>query len=110
MKFHEYPINSQVLRLPILVFKPVEYRTLDHHICGLPRLHFDFLLLMQRLKIAVEIANYAVAYLHVGFARPVVFFRALAILLDEQYVAELCDFLVAESIPEGETNNTIISL
>ncbi|KAK3200220.1 hypothetical protein Dsin_023635 [Dipteronia sinensis] len=52
----------------------------------------------------MEIAN-AVAYLHVGFSRSIVFFgiRASAILLDEQYFAKLCDFSVAESIPEGET-------
>ncbi|KAI9187462.1 hypothetical protein LWI28_028421 [Acer negundo] len=91
-------------QLPILVFESVDYMTLDYHICGLLRPHFDYLLLTQRLKIAMEIAN-AVAYLHVGFSRPIVFFgiRASTILLDEEYVPKLCDFSVAESIPEGET-------
>lgn len=53
----------------------------------------------------MEIAN-AVAYLHVGLARPVVFrdIKPSRILLDEQDAAKLFDFSLAASIPEDKTH------
>ncbi|KAK2640383.1 hypothetical protein Ddye_028178 [Dipteronia dyeriana] len=94
-------------RIPILVFEPVEYGTLADRTynndpwqpCFVP------LLLTQRLKIAMEIAN-ALAYFHVGFSRPIVFrtINPINILFDEQNVAKLSDFTLSESIPEGETH------
>ncbi|KDO39049.1 hypothetical protein CISIN_1g044202mg, partial [Citrus sinensis] len=62
-------------------------------------------LLTNRLKIAMEIAN-ALAYLHVGFPRPIVFknIKLSSILFDEDHVAKLFDFSLAESILDGETH------
>lgn len=97
--------------VPILVFESVEYRTLPERI-GLycyprprPRPQFEPLLLKHRLKIAVDIAH-ALAYLHVGFPRPIVFrhFKPSHISFNEQYVAKLFDFSFCISIPEGETH------
>ncbi|KDO56280.1 hypothetical protein CISIN_1g043958mg, partial [Citrus sinensis] len=53
----------------------------------------------------MEIAN-ALAYLHVGFPRPIVFknIKLSSILFDEDHVAKLFDFSLAESIPDGETH------
>ncbi|KAK0599063.1 hypothetical protein LWI29_001995 [Acer saccharum] len=65
----------------------------------------------RRLKIAMEIAN-AVAYLHVGFTRPIVSksIKLANILFDEECVAKLFDFTLSEIIPEGEThvNNGVV--
>ncbi|TXG65470.1 hypothetical protein EZV62_006745 [Acer yangbiense] len=64
-----------------------------------------------RLKIAMEIAN-AVAYLHVGFTRPIVSkSRKLAhFLFDEECVAKQFDFTLSEVISIGEThvNNRVV--
>ncbi|XP_031260651.1 probable serine/threonine-protein kinase PBL8 [Pistacia vera] len=53
----------------------------------------------------MDIAN-AVAYLRVGFARPIVFrnIKPLSILFHEQYVTILFDFSLSKSNPEGETH------
>ncbi|XP_031269523.1 inactive serine/threonine-protein kinase At1g67470-like isoform X2 [Pistacia vera] len=53
----------------------------------------------------MEIAH-ALAYLHLGFPRPIVFGSLTPgnILLDEQYVVKLFDFSVSEFIPEGQTH------
>ncbi|KAJ0014369.1 hypothetical protein Pint_19807 [Pistacia integerrima] len=79
--------------------------TLADRILGQSQPHLGPLLLKHRLKIAVEITH-ALAYLHLGFRRPIAF-QSLApwnILLDEQYVVKLFDFSVSEFIPEGETH------
>ncbi|KAI9186050.1 hypothetical protein LWI28_013328 [Acer negundo] len=91
----------------MLVFEPVEYGTLADctynndpwQPCYVP------LLLTQRLKIAMEIAN-ALPYFHVGFSRLIVFrtINPINIWFDEQNVAKLSDFTLSESIPEGETH------
>ncbi|KAK0599435.1 hypothetical protein LWI29_005268 [Acer saccharum] len=59
----------------------------------------------HRLKIAMEIAN-AVAYLHVGFTRPIVSksIKLANILFDEECVAKLFDFTLSEVILEGKTH------
>ncbi|XP_031253488.1 non-functional pseudokinase ZED1-like [Pistacia vera] len=89
-------------RTPILVFEFVEYGTLSDHIY---QSHFEPLQLRDRLKIAMEIAN-AIAYLHVGFARPILFrdIEPLKILFDENKVPKLFNFSLCESIPEDETH------
>ncbi|KDO57276.1 hypothetical protein CISIN_1g020364mg [Citrus sinensis] len=71
--------------IPTLVFESVESGSLDYRIRRRSRPHFKPLLLAHRLKIAMEIAN-AVAYLHIGLRRPVVFrdIKLSHVLLDEQ--------------------------
>ncbi|KAK0602175.1 hypothetical protein LWI29_031080 [Acer saccharum] len=61
-------------QIPILVFELIEYGTLAERTYNNDPLQPCFvpLLLTQRLKIAMEIAN-ALAYFHVGFYRPIVF-------------------------------------
>ncbi|XP_050246542.1 serine/threonine-protein kinase ZRK3-like isoform X2 [Quercus robur] len=58
----------------------------------------------RRLKIARQIAH-AISYLHIGFSRPVIHMAIdmESILLDENDVPKLSNFLVSVSIPEGET-------
>ncbi|XP_030928909.1 non-functional pseudokinase ZED1-like [Quercus lobata] len=58
----------------------------------------------RKLKIARQIA-YAISYLHIGFSRPVIHMAIdmESILLDENDVPKLSNFLVSVSIPEGET-------
>lgn len=53
----------------------------------------------------MEIAD-AIAYLHVGFSRPIIFRRLESsnVLCDEENVAKLFDFSFCASIPEGETH------
>lgn len=84
--------------LPTLVFESVKYGTLRGF-------SFASLLIAPRIKIAMEIAS-AVAYLHIGFDRPIVFrcIKASNVLLDENYSAKLHDFSLSVSIPEGETH------
>ena len=91
--------------IPILVFEYGEYRTLRDRIFGAPQPHFEPLLLKHRLKIAIDVAH-ALAYLHVGFPRPIVFGNLipLCILFNEENVAKLFDFSESISIPEGETH------
>ncbi|KAJ4706496.1 putative Receptor protein kinase [Melia azedarach] len=91
--------------IPTLVFESVEYDTLADRLHGLHGPHFQPLLWAHRLKIATEIAN-AVAYLHLGFQRPIIFkvIQPSNILFDEQNVAKLCDFSESEVIPNGETH------
>ncbi|KAJ4706493.1 putative Receptor protein kinase [Melia azedarach] len=91
--------------VPALVFESAENGNLDVRIHGRDGHHFEPLLLVHRFKIAMEIAN-AVAYLHIGFRRPIVFrdIRPSNILFDEENVAKLFDFSLAESIPEGQTH------
>ncbi|XP_031253834.1 non-functional pseudokinase ZED1-like [Pistacia vera] len=90
---------------PIIPFEHVEYETLADRIYRSCEPHFEPLLLTYRLKIAIEIAN-AIAYLHSGFPRPIVFklINQSTIVFNEQYVAKLFDFSVSMSIPEGETH------
>ncbi|TXG65466.1 hypothetical protein EZV62_006741 [Acer yangbiense] len=90
-----------------MVFEPIEYGTLADRTYNNDPLQPCFvpLLLTQRLKIAMEIAN-ALAYFHVGFSRPIVFrtINPINILFDEQNISKLSDFTLSESIPEGETH------
>lgn len=90
-------------RIPVIVFESVKNRTLADHIYQ-NQPHFEPLLLSQRLRIAVHIAN-AIAYLHIGFSRPILHrkIRPSRIFLDEGYIAKLFDFSLSVSIPEGET-------
>ncbi|XP_030930470.1 non-functional pseudokinase ZED1-like [Quercus lobata] len=64
----------------------------------------QFMAWERRLKIARQIA-YAISYLHIGFSRPVIHMAIdmESILLDENDVPKLSNFLVSVSIPEGET-------
>ncbi|KAK3200124.1 hypothetical protein Dsin_023539 [Dipteronia sinensis] len=89
---------------PILVFESMEYGTLLHRIHHNSRSEFQPILWIHRLKIAMEIAN-AVAYLHVGFPRPIVFrnIKLSNILFDEEHVAKLFDSSLSVSIPEDKT-------
>ncbi|KAJ4706494.1 putative Receptor protein kinase [Melia azedarach] len=91
--------------IPTLVFESAEKGTLADRIHGCRGPHFEPLLVAHRFKIAMEIAN-AVAYLHLGFRRPIVFrdIKPSKILFDEENVAKLFDFSLSESIPEGETH------
>ncbi|XP_031265810.1 non-functional pseudokinase ZED1-like [Pistacia vera] len=91
-------------RVPILAFDSVGCITLADHILGHSQPRLGPLLLKLRLKIAMEIAH-ALAYLHLGFPRPIVFgsLGPWNILLDEQYVVKLFDFSVSEFIAEGKT-------
>ncbi|KAK9219147.1 hypothetical protein WN943_007787 [Citrus x changshan-huyou] len=93
--------------IPILVFESVQYGTLWDRILGAPQPHFEPLLLKHRLKIAMDIVH-ALAYLHFGFPRPIVFrnFKTSCILFNEENVAKLFDFSLSISIPEGETHIT----
>ncbi|ESR49703.1 serine/threonine-protein kinase ZRK1 [Citrus sinensis] len=92
-------------QIPLLVYESVANGTLDNWIHGPCRSNSGPLLLKQRLKIAMEIAS-AVAYLHVGFSRPVVSrdIKPTTIVLQEENVAQLFDFTLSLSIPEGETH------
>ncbi|KAH7574588.1 hypothetical protein JRO89_XS03G0317300 [Xanthoceras sorbifolium] len=93
-------------QIPVLVFESVEHGTLLDRICSNGHQpSFEPLLWTQRLKIAMEIAN-AVAYLHVGFSRPIVFrdIKLANILFDDEYGAKLFDFSLCAFIPEGETH------
>ncbi|KAH9755149.1 serine/threonine-protein kinase ZRK3 [Citrus sinensis] len=92
-------------QIPVLVFESVSSGILANYIHGPRPSHFEPFLLTHRLKIAMEIAN-ALAYLHVGFPRPIVFknIKLSSILFDEDHVAKLFDFSLAESIPDGETH------
>ncbi|KAK9219149.1 hypothetical protein WN943_007789 [Citrus x changshan-huyou] len=97
--------------IPILVFEYGEYRTLPerigHYRDPQPRPQFEPLRLKHRLKMAIDIAH-ALAYLHVGFPRPIVFrhFIPSRILFNEENVAKLFDFSLSISIPEGKTHVT----
>ncbi|GAY57395.1 hypothetical protein CUMW_179080 [Citrus unshiu] len=88
-----------------------KYRTLPerigHYRDPQPRPQFEPLRLKHRLKIAIDIAH-ALAYLHVGFPRPIVFrhFIPSRILFNEENVAKLFDFSLSISIPEGKTHVT----
>ncbi|ESR46610.1 hypothetical protein CICLE_v10003165mg, partial [Citrus x clementina] len=99
---HGRPMSTQI---PVLVFESVSSGILANYIHGPRPSHFEPFLLTHRLKIAMEIAN-ALAYLHVGFPRPIVFknIKLSSILFDEDHVAKLFDFSLAESIPDGETH------
>ncbi|KAK9187144.1 hypothetical protein WN944_018535 [Citrus x changshan-huyou] len=59
----------------------------------------------HRLKVVMEIAN-AVAYLHVGFSRPIVFrdIKPSTVLFQERNVAKFFNFSLSISIPEGKTH------
>lgn len=91
--------------VPILVFEFVAYGTLADRVHDPNGSQLEPFLLKHRLKIAMEIAN-AVAYLHVGFSRPIVFrdIKPSTILFQEQNVAKFFDFSVSISIPEGKTH------
>ncbi|WCJ42073.1 Wall-associated kinase family protein [Euphorbia peplus] len=92
-------------RVPVLVFESVEYGTLADRIYGLEKTLYPPLLWINRLKIAMEIAD-AVAYLHSAFEKPIVFrnIKPLNIFLDKCSVTKLSDFSIAVSIPEGESH------
>ncbi|KAJ0037249.1 hypothetical protein Pint_22034 [Pistacia integerrima] len=88
------------IRLPILVFEYVKHGTFrDQSDNSFQLTHW--------LKIAMEIAN-SVAYLHLGFSRPILFkdINSSHLLFDENYVMKLFNFSVSEFIPEGETHIT----
>ncbi|XP_024039590.1 non-functional pseudokinase ZED1 [Citrus clementina] len=101
---HGRPMSVKT-QIPVLVFESVSSGILANYIHGPRPSHFEPFLLTHRLKIAMEIAN-ALAYLHVGFPRPIVFknIKLSSILFDEDHVAKLFDFSLAESIPDGETH------
>ncbi|KAK9219131.1 hypothetical protein WN943_007770 [Citrus x changshan-huyou] len=94
-------------QIPILVFEYINCGSLADRIRiqHNPQPQHEPLLLTHRLKIAKDIAN-AIAYLHVGFPRPVIFrdFKLSNILFNEENVAKLFDFSFSISIPEGETH------
>ncbi|XP_031253830.1 non-functional pseudokinase ZED1-like [Pistacia vera] len=92
-------------QLPILVFELVECGTLADCLYRSCEPHFEPSLLTHRLKIAMEIAH-AIAYLHSGFRRPIIF-RSIdphTIVFNEQYVVKLFDFSHSIAIPEGKTH------
>ncbi|WCJ29395.1 Wall-associated kinase family protein [Euphorbia peplus] len=91
--------------IPILVFEDAEKRSLDDYIYNSnDRLDFRPLSWKNRVKIAVDVAN-VIAYLHTAFSRPVIHrgIKTKLVLLDEDYGAQLSDFSLAISMPEGET-------
>lgn len=90
---------------PVLVFECVQYGTLADRIYHPRQPNFEPVTWTLRLKIAMDIAR-AIAYLHVGFSRPIVFrnLKPSKILFQEQSVAKLFEFSYSESIPEGETS------
>ncbi|ESR46595.1 hypothetical protein CICLE_v10001615mg [Citrus x clementina] len=94
-------------QIPILAFESVEYGNLRDRILSASQPQIEPLLMKHRLKIAMDIAH-ALAYLHFGFPRPIVYrdFKTAHILLNEENVAKLFDFSLSISIPEGETHIT----
>ncbi|KAK9219133.1 hypothetical protein WN943_007772 [Citrus x changshan-huyou] len=93
--------------IPILAFESVEYGNLRDRILSASQPQIEPLLMKHRLKIAMDIAH-ALAYLHFGFPRPIVYrdFKTAHILFTEENVAKLFDFSLSISIPEGETHVT----
>ncbi|KAK0602372.1 hypothetical protein LWI29_032692 [Acer saccharum] len=89
---------------PILVFESVKDGSLADRIHRHNKPNFEPLLWTCRLKIAMEIAN-SIAYLHVGFPRPIVFrnIKLSNILFDEEHVTKLFDLSLSVSIPEDKT-------
>ncbi|XP_062174756.1 serine/threonine-protein kinase ZRK3-like [Alnus glutinosa] len=63
------------------------------------------MLWQRRLKIARQIAH-AIAYLHIGFSRPIIHrdIKPHNILLDQHDVPKHSNFSLSISIPEGETH------
>ncbi|XP_052298061.1 serine/threonine-protein kinase ZRK3-like isoform X2 [Citrus sinensis] len=94
-------------QIPILAFESVEYGNLRDRILSASQPQIEPLLMKHRLKIAMDIVH-ALAYLHFGFPRPIVFrnFKTSCILFNEENVAKLFDFSLSISIPEGETHIT----
>ncbi|GAY57392.1 hypothetical protein CUMW_179050, partial [Citrus unshiu] len=94
-------------QIPILAFESVEYGNLRDRILSASQPQIEPLLMKHRLKIAMDIAH-ALAYLHFGFPRPIVYrdFKTAHILFNEENVAKLFDFSLSISIPEGETHIT----
>ncbi|XP_034929934.1 non-functional pseudokinase ZED1-like [Populus alba] len=92
-------------QIPILVFEYVGDRTLSDFLWGSEEACCQPLLWIPRSKIAVDMAN-AVAFLHVAFAKPIVFrnIKPLNILLDDNHGAKLSDFSISISIPKGESH------
>ena len=92
-------------QIPILAFESVQYGTLHDRILSASQPQIEPLLMKHRLKIAMDIAH-ALAYLHFGFPRPIVYrdFKTSHILFTEENVAKLFDFSLSISIPEGETH------
>ncbi|XP_031248144.1 non-functional pseudokinase ZED1-like [Pistacia vera] len=118
LKFNDYWMNHKNIlkligscletHLPILVFEYVKHGTFrDQSDSSFQLPPIEPLQLTHRLNIAMEIAN-AVAYLHLGFSRPILFkdINSSHILFDENYVPKLFNFSVSEFIPEGETHIT----
>ncbi|KAH9689324.1 Wall-associated receptor kinase-like 2 [Citrus sinensis] len=94
-------------QIPILAFESVEYGNLRDRILSASQPQIEPLLMKHRLKIAMDIAH-ALAYLHFGFPRPIVYrdFKTAHILFNEENGAKLFDFSLSISIPEGETHVT----
>ncbi|XP_052298074.1 serine/threonine-protein kinase ZRK3-like [Citrus sinensis] len=94
-------------QIPILAFESVEFGNLHDRILSASQPQIEPLLMKHRLKIAMDIAH-ALAYLHFGFPRPIVYrdFKTAHILFTEENVAKLFDFSLSISIPEGETHIT----
>lgn len=92
-------------QIPIPVFESVQIGTLADRIHHHGDHHFEALSLTDRLKIAMDVAH-AMAYLHVGFPRPIVYrdMKPTNILFNEQSDAMLFDFSLSLSIPDGETH------
>ncbi|KAK9219154.1 hypothetical protein WN943_007794 [Citrus x changshan-huyou] len=91
--------------IPILAFESVEYGNLRDRILSASQPQTEPLLMKHRLKIAMDIAH-ALAYLHFGFPRPIVYrdFKTAHILFNEENVAKMFDFSLSISIPEGGTS------